>query len=95
MCEAWVSNINIKFPIHTPGEFGVVYKAHLVKFFQQQPDIVAVKTLKGYRLLYEQTTTIPVYYCTMKIYYNVLQFIVGNKHFTVYPMFKHTKFLEL
>ena len=58
MCEAWVSNINIKLPIHTPGEFGVVYKAHLVKFFQQQPDIVAVKTLKGYRLLYEQTTTI-------------------------------------
>ena len=31
----------------TPGEFGLVYKAHLVKFMQQTPEIVAVKTLKG------------------------------------------------
>ena len=31
---------------HT-GEFGVVYKAHLVKSMQQMPEIVAVKTLKG------------------------------------------------
>ena len=35
--------------IITPGEFGLVYKAHLVKFTQQTPEIVAVKTLKGYR----------------------------------------------
>ena len=35
--------------IHTPGEFGVVYKAHLVKSMQQMPEIVAVKTLKGWR----------------------------------------------
>ena len=42
-CIKW----NIEFPIHTPGEFGVVYRAHLVKSFQHQPDIVAVKTLKG------------------------------------------------
>ena len=33
--------------IHTVGEFGVVYKAHLVKSMQQMPEIVAVKTLKG------------------------------------------------
>ena len=33
--------------MHTPGEFGVVYKAHLVKSMQQMPEIVAVKTLKG------------------------------------------------
>ena len=33
--------------IHTLGEFGVVYKAHLVKSMQQMPEIVAVKTLKG------------------------------------------------
>ena len=31
----------------------------------------------------------------MKIYYNVLQFIVGNKHFTVYPMFKTYKILRI
>ena len=29
------------------GEFGVVYKAHLVKLGQSTPEIVAVKTLKG------------------------------------------------
>ena len=29
------------------GEFGVVYKAHLVTSMQQMPDVVAVKTLKG------------------------------------------------
>ena len=33
--------------VHISGEFGVVYKAHLVKSMQRQPDIVAVKTLKG------------------------------------------------
>jgi len=33
--------------VHISGEFGVVYKAQLVKSLQQQPDIVAVKTLKG------------------------------------------------
>ena len=33
--------------IHILGEFGVVYKAHLVKSMQQMPEIVAVKTLKG------------------------------------------------
>ena len=34
--------------VHISGEFGIVYKAHLVNSMQQQPDIVAVKTLKGY-----------------------------------------------
>ena len=30
------------------GEFGLVYKAHLVKFTRPEtPEIVAVKTLKG------------------------------------------------
>ena len=37
------------FIVPTPGEFGLVYKAHLVKFTRQTPEIVAVKTLKGYR----------------------------------------------
>ena len=33
--------------LHTTGEFGVVYKAHLVTSMQQMPAVVAVKTLKG------------------------------------------------
>ena len=29
------------------GEFGIVYKAHLVKLGQSIPEVIAVKTLKG------------------------------------------------
>ena len=38
---------NDPWHIHILGEFGVVYKAHLVKSMQQMPEVVAVKTLKG------------------------------------------------
>ena len=34
-------------PLYYVGEFGIVYKAHLVKFGQSTHEIVAVKTLKG------------------------------------------------
>ena len=39
-------NVGFGF-IMTPGEFGLVYRAHLVKFMQRTPEIVAVKTQKG------------------------------------------------
>ena len=33
------------------GEFGIVYKAHLVQSMQAMPTVVAVKTLKGTSLV--------------------------------------------
>ena len=46
MCVCDIS-VGMQFYVHALGEFGVVYKAHLVKSVQKMPDIVAVKTLKG------------------------------------------------
>ena len=34
-------------PLYYVGEFGIVYKAHLVKLGQSTPKVLAVKTLKG------------------------------------------------
>ena len=40
-------SVGMQFCVHVLGEFGIVYKAHLVKSVQKMPEIVAVKTLKG------------------------------------------------
>ena len=37
----------LSYTMYYVGEFGIVYKAHLVKLGQSIPEVVAVKTLKG------------------------------------------------
>ena len=44
--------------LQSVGEFGVVYKAHLVRSAQEMPTFVAVKTLKGQSTLGEL-----IHYC--------------------------------